>query len=200
MARAAPYDRDKTLDAAMSLFWDKGYHATSLKDLEGALEMKPGSIYAAYKSKENLYLLAMERYFERFRGQFRDQIAQAPSPLQGLAGHLRGYAGLLPDDAKCQACMLLKTFVDTRTTEPAIAAQSQAYLDAMRHEIALAFQAAAAQGQVPENSDFNALARQFQAYVNALRLELHQGTAAKDLSVLTETMAQQIEALGLLAS
>lgn len=55
MTRAAPYDRETALDAAMALFWDKGFHATSLKDLEAALAMKPGSIYAAFVSKENLY-------------------------------------------------------------------------------------------------------------------------------------------------
>ena len=58
MARAAPYDRDATLDAAMSLFWERGYHATSLKDLEAALSMKPGSIYAAFKSTSWPTLLA----------------------------------------------------------------------------------------------------------------------------------------------
>ena len=44
MSRSAPYDRDTALAAAMDLFWEKGFHATSLKDLETALEMKPGSI------------------------------------------------------------------------------------------------------------------------------------------------------------
>jgi len=61
MARAANYDRDVALAAALSVFWRKGYHATSLKDLETNLDMKPGSIYAAFESKENRYLLALER-------------------------------------------------------------------------------------------------------------------------------------------
>ncbi|MGV8985829.1 MAG: TetR/AcrR family transcriptional regulator [Cypionkella sp.] len=61
MTRAAPYDRDTALNAAVSLFWNKGFHATSLKDLETTLHMNPGSIYAAFSSKENLYLLALER-------------------------------------------------------------------------------------------------------------------------------------------
>lgn len=195
MARAAPYDREKTLDAAMSLFWDKGYHATSLKDLEGALSMKPGSIYAAFKSKEHLYLLAIERYFNRSRARFRDQITAAPSPLQGLADNLRGYGKLSPDDAAHQACMLMKTFVDTRSTDPAIAAQSQTYLDAMRAEFAQTFAAAKAQGDIPEDSDCDRLARRFQAYVNALRLELHQGTDAAELADLAETFARDIEVL-----
>ena len=85
MSRSAPYDRDTALAAAMDVFWEKGFHATSLKDLEAALEMKPGSIYAAFSSKENLYLLALERYFARSRAGFRDQVARAALPLNALA-------------------------------------------------------------------------------------------------------------------
>ena len=47
--------------------------------------MKPGSIYAAFSSKENLYLLALERYFARSRAGFRDQVARAALPLNALA-------------------------------------------------------------------------------------------------------------------
>ncbi|NBB84288.1 MAG: TetR family transcriptional regulator, partial [Alphaproteobacteria bacterium] len=47
MARKATFDRAAVLDKAMALFWAKGYHATSLRDLEAALDLRPGSIYAA---------------------------------------------------------------------------------------------------------------------------------------------------------
>ena len=63
MKYAKAYDRDVALNAALDLFWSKGFHATSIKDLETALGMRSGSIYAAFKSKENLYALALERYF-----------------------------------------------------------------------------------------------------------------------------------------
>lgn len=93
----------------MSLFWRKGYHAASLKDLETALKMKPGSIHAAFSSKETLYLPALKRCFEKSRADFRAQMAAAASPLAGLAAHIRSYARLAPDDAARQACMLTKT-------------------------------------------------------------------------------------------
>lgn len=197
MARAAPYDRDKTLTAAMSLFWDKGYHATSLKDLEAALEMKPGSIYAAFKSKENLYLLALDKYFENSRSLFRKMIAQADSPLSGLANHLRAFASLSTEDAARQACMLTKTIVDTRSTDAVIANRSRAYLQAMRLEIAKAFEAAIALRELPADTDPTRLARRYQANLTALRLELHQGTDQTDLNDLAEDMAREVEALRL---
>lgn len=192
MTRAASYDRETALDAAMSLFWGKGYHATSLKDLEAALNMKPGSIYAAFSSKENLYLLTLERYFETSRAGFHQQISQASSPLAGLADHFRSYARLSPDDAARQACMLTKTLVDTGTTDPVIAERTKDYLARMRDEFAAVFEKAIALGELPQGADPNRLARRFQANVAALRFELHQGTAREDVAALADDMAQEM--------
>ena len=195
MARAASYDRDTAIEAAMTLFWRKGYHATSLKDLEAALQLKPGSIYAAFESKENLYLLALKRYFENSRERFRDQISKAKSPLAGLAEHLRSYASLTPDDATRQACMLTKTLVDTKTTDPEIAEATQEYLNQMRKEFSDAFADAIENGELPPNADPDRLARRFQANVTALRIELHRGAPQEEVAALAEDMAQEMENL-----
>jgi AcrR family transcriptional regulator len=195
MARAAKYDREAALEAAMGLFWRKGYHATSLKDLEAALALKPGSIYAAFESKEALYLLTLERYFERGRAGFRAALAGAVSPLAALAEHLRAYARLAPEDAARQACMLTRTLVDTKATDPRIASATQGFLDAMRAEFAAAFTAARAAGELPEEAQPERLARRYQAYVTALRVELHRGSPQAVIDDLAEDMAQEIEAL-----
>lgn len=195
MARAAAYDRDTALDAAMTLFWRKGYHATSLKDLEGALSMKPGSIYAAFDSKENLYLLSLERYFETSRANMKAQLAQASSPLAGLASHFRSFVNLSPQDATRQACMLTKTLVDTQGTDPGIAQVTKDYLAQMREEFARTFAAARTAGELPASADPDRLARRFQANLTALRLELHRGAPQSEVAGLAEDMAQEIEQL-----
>ncbi|WP_339928848.1 TetR/AcrR family transcriptional regulator [uncultured Brevundimonas sp.] len=191
MTRAAPYDRDAALDAAMALFWTKGFHATSLKDLEAALNMKPGSIYAAFSSKETLYLLALDRYFDTALAGFQAQIARATSPLEGLADHIRSYATLAPDDAARQACMLTKTLVDTRNTDPIIADRTRAHLATMCRQFARLFEQARAEGALPADADVDRLARRYQANVTALRLELHLGTGQADIAALAEDMARE---------
>ncbi|KIN73047.1 TetR/AcrR family transcriptional regulator [Sulfitobacter guttiformis] len=196
MARAAPYDRDKALDAAMAVFWEKGFHATSLKDLEGVLGMKPGSIYAAFISKENLFLLALAKYFEGSRKGFRAQMAQAPSPLAGLAAHLRKFALLGAGDAARRACMLTKTLVDTRTTDPAIAGITQEYMGEMQAEFEAVFKAAQSAGELGSAADPARLARRYQANVTALRLALDQGLDSADFKELAEDMALEVEELG----
>ena len=98
MARTATYDRDAALDAAMQLFWTKGYHATSMKDLEAALTMRPGSIYAAFHSKEALFRATLDRYADRMTADLTRLIDTSPSPIAALRQHLLGLADLTPCD------------------------------------------------------------------------------------------------------
>lgn len=195
MKRARPYDREKALSAAMSLFWEKGYHATSLKHLEGALKMKPGSIYAAFGSKEALFLLALEHYYVASTARFNEVINAADSPLGALTDHLRSYARLASTDPQAQACMVFRTFVDTRGTEPSIAAKSLEYTLSIRKEFAAAFDAARQAGELPHDVDITRLARRFQSYVNMLRIELHQGSAQDEVAELAEDFAQSLESM-----
>jgi TetR/AcrR family transcriptional repressor of nem operon len=190
MKRARPYDREAALDAALNLFWTKGYHATSLKDLEVALNMKPGSIYAAFSSKEALYLAALERYFHRSKNALRDIGKETESPIEALTGLLRQIGKGRADDPSCRACMLVKTILDTAATDAPIADQSRVYLDRMREEIAILFDLAKSKGELPSNSDPDRLARRFQAELTALRIEAHRGTDKKDLAMLADDMAE----------
>lgn len=179
MKRARPYDRDTALDAALDLFWTKGYHATSLKDLEAALNMKPGSIYAAFSSKEALFLSALERYFHQNQSGLRSMAEEAESPLQGLADQLRslGRDGGL----ECRACMLIKTLLDATSSETAIAAQTRLYLDQMKAEFAAVFGLAKSRGELPPDADCDRLARKYQSDIMALKIEAHRGADQIDL-------------------
>lgn len=195
MTRASPYNRETALEAAMMLFWEKGYHATSLKDLEAALKMKPGSIYAAFSSKEALFLEALKRYYEEFRAAFEAEVAAAPTKLDGVIGHLRGYAEMPRSDPRAQACMVFKTLVDTRATDPAIADTACRYLTEIRDAMAQLFRDAIADGELTEGADPERLARLLQADIAAMRFELHQGTGQDALRALAEDMAETFERL-----
>ncbi|MCP1168531.1 TetR/AcrR family transcriptional regulator [Limimaricola litoreus] len=195
MTRSRTYDRDTALDAALTLFWEKGYHATSLKDLEAALRMRPGSIYAAFKSKEELYLAALDRYFERNRAQLAQIGVAEGSRLDALASFLRGFACKDASDATPRACMLVRTMLDVTDAEPRIGARARAHLDAMTAEIEAIFAAARAAGELPPGADPARLARRYQADMTALRIEAHRGGPSAPLAALAEDMAGQLQAL-----
>lgn len=62
--RPIGFDRDAALEAAMLLFWERGYEGTSMADLTQAMGLNPSSIYAAFGDKQELFALAAKRYVD----------------------------------------------------------------------------------------------------------------------------------------
>jgi AcrR family transcriptional regulator len=60
--RPLSFDRDAALEAAMHVFWERGYEAASVADLTAAMGITPPSLYTAFGDKEQLFLEAIERY------------------------------------------------------------------------------------------------------------------------------------------
>ena len=64
MGRHREFDVETVLDAALCVFWRKGYEGASLSDLTRAMGINPPSLYAAFGNKEGLFRKVLDRYNE----------------------------------------------------------------------------------------------------------------------------------------
>lgn len=62
MPRTKQFDEKEVLNKAMELFWEKGFHATSIQDLVSHLGINRASIYDTYGDKTTLFDRAFEQY------------------------------------------------------------------------------------------------------------------------------------------
>ena len=53
--RPITFDKDPALEAAMLLFWERGFEGTSMANLTQVMELNPSSIYAAFGDKHRLF-------------------------------------------------------------------------------------------------------------------------------------------------
>jgi TetR/AcrR family transcriptional repressor of nem operon len=65
MARPIEFDRPKTVNRALALFWRKGYQATSLADLLAAMAISRSSFYAAFTDKRSLFIECLDLFAAR---------------------------------------------------------------------------------------------------------------------------------------
>src|ERR1700758_1806643 len=77
---SSPTPREAIVDAAVSLFGEKGYNATTMRDIAKAVGILPGSLYAHIDSKETLLIEIVEKGIERFLAIDRLLAASEASP------------------------------------------------------------------------------------------------------------------------
>lgn len=65
------------MNAAVKLFAEKGYHATSIQDIADALGIAKGAMYFYFKSKEELLLNICEHYLSIFLQEFTAVMSDA---------------------------------------------------------------------------------------------------------------------------
>jgi AcrR family transcriptional regulator len=110
MARPRQFDEPALLDAAIELFWTQGYAGTSIEDVARASTVGNGSIYAAYDSKNGLYLSAVTRYCQRLTEMVRGGMAGASGDV---GASLREYLELIICDCVSQpgrrGCLMLNS-------------------------------------------------------------------------------------------
>lgn len=81
MPSQQPPTRDRVLDAAMRLFGERGYAATSVADIEAAAGLSPGSgsLYRHFPSKEALLLAGVRRRIDQGAPLRADLETQPPA-------------------------------------------------------------------------------------------------------------------------
>lgn len=60
--RGKTFEPDEVADAAMHVFWRRGFAATSVQDLVEGTGLSRSSLYGAFESKQGLYEQALRRY------------------------------------------------------------------------------------------------------------------------------------------
>ena len=75
MGRHREFDVDKVLDAALCVFWRKGYEGTSYADLTEAAGVERPALYSAFGNKEALFRQALARYDERYLDYIPEALA-----------------------------------------------------------------------------------------------------------------------------
>lgn len=108
MANKVKFERENVVRVASQLFWQKGFHATSTRDLQEAVNMRPGSIYSAFGSKEGLYCESLKDYIVQMKTQIEGFLSSADTVLGGLRAFVENVVIKTKDCSPSAICMLVK--------------------------------------------------------------------------------------------
>src|SRR5258706_9303249 len=92
MARPREFDRDEVLERAMSVFWSKGFAATSTSDLVEAMQIGRQSMYDSFGDKRALYLEALAHYQQQSVTGHIGRLRSGKTALAGIEAMLADLA------------------------------------------------------------------------------------------------------------
>lgn len=117
MPRRKEYNQDKVLAGAIECFWQRGYNATSMKHLEQATDLTPGSLYNSFGSKDGLFLACLDHYNdvvigERVRRYLKpaEQTYQS-KPIEGIEAFIQTAFDSGPAEL-CLGCLMVNSTVE----------------------------------------------------------------------------------------
>ena len=170
MARPREFEIDEALDAAMELFWEKGYETTSVADLTERLGIGRASLYAAFGDKHELYLRALDRYVKT-RDPDPVELLSRPGPvLPAVRALIRAYAEESAADAKRRGCMIVNAATERLPGDAAVGRRVEAAWNALETALVSALLRARAHGELAPDRDPRALARFILVLLQGMRV------------------------------
>ncbi|MCF6433680.1 TetR/AcrR family transcriptional regulator [Leisingera sp. MMG026] len=117
MGRHKEFDPDDAVEAALKVFWRKGYHDASLQDLIAGTGVNSYGLYSVFGSKHGLYLAAFERYNRDVTAPLARGIARAGASPEGLRRALQGARARLTPGGEPLGCFVCNSMVEMSATD-----------------------------------------------------------------------------------
>ena len=116
----SPSTRDRLINSARFLFWERGFAGTSMAELLAHAEVNSGSFYHFFDSKEALLRAVLEQYLELLRPMVvNPAFASTPAPLDRIFAILAGYRErIIATDSNMAALSAASHWRSIRKTPP----------------------------------------------------------------------------------
>ncbi len=107
MARSKEFDKDVVLEKAKQLFWQQGFHATSVQNLVDHLGINRASIYGTFGGKNKLYEAALQSYRAENLIFLKEHLAKFDSVKKSLSFLFKAAIGAAIKDKNRKGCFVI---------------------------------------------------------------------------------------------
>ena len=186
LGRPRSFETGKALDAAMKVFWCKGYEGASLSDLTKAMGINRPSLYAAFGDKESLFRKVLDRYDSGPAGYVREALNQ-PTARAVVERLLEGAAELGTASSNPRGCLFVQSALACGDKAEGIRNDLILRRDAGEKAVRLRLKRAQAEGDLAHDADPADLARYVVTVVQGIAVQAASGAARPELRRVIQT-------------
>ncbi|MBA2933729.1 TetR/AcrR family transcriptional regulator [Sphingomonas sp. CGMCC 1.13654] len=187
VGRPREFDREAALADAMRVFWSKGYASTSMNDLCTAMRIRSPSLYAAFGSKEGLYLEALDHYVVTIGNAVWGELEGAKTARAGVEAFLLAATEALPaTDGIPAGCMSTLAGLGDEWPD-AIARVAREIRSSCLGHLISRLEMAASDGELPAMVDVEQLGRFYFGVFQGMANQARDGASGEDLRGIMET-------------
>ncbi|MFC9234962.1 TetR/AcrR family transcriptional regulator [Streptomyces decoyicus] len=188
--RPRTFDMEAVLEAAMLLFWEQGYEATSLAQLRAATGLSSASLYGAFGSKEGLFKQTVEHYMKG-PGRAGDVIEDRTlSSREAVAGLLHGSIDMQADPSHPTGCLiaLSGTMRPPGEEHASVCATVSARREADRARIRACVERGVAAGELDADTDIDGVTTMIHSFLLGISTQLRDGVPAAALHAAVDML------------
>jgi TetR/AcrR family transcriptional repressor of nem operon len=192
--RPREFDEATALDAAIACFWQRGYEATSVRDLAESMGISGPSLYNSFGSKHELFVQALERYLDRGLRARVTRLQSTLSPKQAIRRFFEEIIDRSVNDRERRGCFLINSALEVAPHDPELGRVIADRLGEIESFFQRSIKAAQADGSVPRERNAKDTARLLLGVLLGLRVlarskperSLLEGVARPALALLED--------------
>lgn len=190
--RPREFDPDVAISAAAKVFWDHGYHSTSVEDLCEATGVLRGSLYGVFGDKHGMLLAALDSYGEQNLARLATSL-NAPGPIREVVrSALLYYTKIASELSGRHGCFVTNTAMEMIPDDRAVAMRVEKIFRRMAEMLAAAVARGQALGVFDRELDERAVANYLLCAIQGLRV---LGKVSRNEQELAEVVELVMRAL-----
>ena len=179
--------------AAMLVFWEKGYEATSIHDLEQAMGLNRTSIYNAFGNKRAIFARVMGCYKESVMASLFAELDKAPDIREGVRRMLNTALDIHFDEDNPGGCLVVLSVLESGQHDAELQLEMQQTMQGLKSALQTRLTKARKAGELSADLDPGSMATTIAATMSGMMV---LGKANFSKAALKKTINQVVSLLG----
>lgn len=128
--------REQLIRAALEVFQEKGFHATTVRDIGRAAGLTQGTIYNYVRSKEDILFLVCDRVIAEYISSMEEAAAATGDPTARLREALRGVTRVMIEQSSAILLVYHESHNLNRSSLRSLLARVQGWIDQFEELVA----------------------------------------------------------------